>query len=434
MIKGAIPLQSSNPQVCIKAKPNGEKPVQLSSKSKPLDSFECDEDIEVISMPISTFSYREPFQPIPYEIQSTVLWMPSDPSYMENLLSKELGYMANPYYMQTMQPHITSQMRMILYDWMMEVCSELTLKRETFHLAVNYVDRFLSRSSGVKKEEYQLVGLSCMYLAAKIEEVLPPFLADWATSADNGYSVDLITFMEKKILKTIDFKVFPATSYNWINWLMTQWDSYIEFHFACVTGNNVKDFEMFADKKKLKDAYEERMILFKHANQKAYKRYRETMQILDVSLLHSAAMKFMPRQLACGLMYLMVSKYFYETHYCLLYYTGDSKDYSGEFARYSENNENLESLDPLHLESTAAVQELFSDFMQAAVEIENIEEIYGSVSFFHPFLEFEAVYDLPVVCKMQSRARLESHYEDFLAYQTHNIKNLDFISDYLRDS
>ena len=171
------------------------------------------------------------------------------------------------------------------------------------------------------------------------------------------------------------------------------------------------------------------MILFKTANQKAYKRFRETMQILDLSLLHSTGMKFTPRHTACGVMYLMISKYFYETNYALLYYTGDPKDFSAEISmRSSEKNENLDNIDPFHLESTAAVQELFSTFIQAAVDIENIEEIYGSVSFFHPFLEFEAVYDLPVVCRLQSRAKLESHYEDFLAYQTHNIKNLDFMT------
>ena len=52
--------------------------------------------------------------------------------------------------------------------------------------------------------------------------------------------------------------------------MMTEWDNYIEFHFGCVAGNNPKDFELFADKKKVKEAYEERMILFKQANQNAY--------------------------------------------------------------------------------------------------------------------------------------------------------------------
>lgn len=34
-------------------------------------------------------------------------------------------------------------MRAILIDWMMEVSSEFTLKRETFHLSVRYVDFYL---------------------------------------------------------------------------------------------------------------------------------------------------------------------------------------------------------------------------------------------------------------------------------------------------
>ena len=42
-------------------------------------------------------------------------------------------------------------MRAILVDWMMEVCSEFHLKRETFHLAVAYLDRHLSRSETVPK-------------------------------------------------------------------------------------------------------------------------------------------------------------------------------------------------------------------------------------------------------------------------------------------
>ena len=216
--------------------------------------------------------------------------------------------------------------------------------------------------------------------------------------------------------------------------MMTEWDNYIEFHFGCVAGNNPKDFELFADKKKVKEAYEERMILFKQANQKAYKRFRETMQILDESVLHSSSMKFMPRHLACGLLYLMISKFFYETNYALLYFTGDYKDQNSENSKYSEMIESFDNPDPFYLESAAAVQELFANFIRTAVNIENIEDIYGSVAFFHPFLEFEAVYDLPVVCRVQSKTKLESHYEEFLAYQTHNTKNIDFLTNNLKDN
>lgn len=34
-------------------------------------------------------------------------------------------------------------MRSILLDWAMEVCMEYLMKRETFHLAINYIDRYL---------------------------------------------------------------------------------------------------------------------------------------------------------------------------------------------------------------------------------------------------------------------------------------------------
>ena len=37
-------------------------------------------------------------------------------------------------------------MRAILYDWLMEVCNEFTLKRETYYLATYYIDRFLANS------------------------------------------------------------------------------------------------------------------------------------------------------------------------------------------------------------------------------------------------------------------------------------------------
>jgi len=64
-------------------------------------------------------------------------------------------------------------MRAILIDWMMEVCEEFECKRETFHYAVNYVDRYLSLSPGVKKYELQLVGLTSMYIASKMEVGFP---------------------------------------------------------------------------------------------------------------------------------------------------------------------------------------------------------------------------------------------------------------------
>jgi cyclin E len=42
-------------------------------------------------------------------------------------------------------------MRGILVDWMMEVCCEFHFKRETFYLAVCYVDLYLSKAEPILK-------------------------------------------------------------------------------------------------------------------------------------------------------------------------------------------------------------------------------------------------------------------------------------------
>ena len=72
------------------------------------------------------------------------------------LIKKEYEYSPNCNYFKNLQKVITPYMRAILIDWMMEVCNEFTLKRETFHLAVNYVDRILSLSCNVQKNDLQI--------------------------------------------------------------------------------------------------------------------------------------------------------------------------------------------------------------------------------------------------------------------------------------
>lgn len=52
--------------------------------------------------------------------------------------------------------------RCILLDWTMEVCFELGLKRQTWWLACNLTDRYLSLNKGLKEKELQLVGVTCL--------------------------------------------------------------------------------------------------------------------------------------------------------------------------------------------------------------------------------------------------------------------------------
>lgn len=44
-----------------------------------------------------------------------------------------------------------------------------SLQRQTFYLAQDYFDRFMWTQSGVDKSVLQLIGITCLFIAAKME-------------------------------------------------------------------------------------------------------------------------------------------------------------------------------------------------------------------------------------------------------------------------
>lgn len=72
---------------------------------------------------------------------------------------------------------MNAKMRAILVDWLVEVAEEYKLCADTLYLTINFIDRFLSVHI-VQRSHLQLVGVACMWVAAKYEEVHPPNVAD----------------------------------------------------------------------------------------------------------------------------------------------------------------------------------------------------------------------------------------------------------------
>ncbi|KAG7458726.1 hypothetical protein MATL_G00223700 [Megalops atlanticus] len=116
------------------------------------------------------------------------------------------------------QPDITNNMRTILIDWLVEVGEEYKLQNETLHLAVNYIDRFLSVMS-VLRGKLQLVGTAAMLLASKFEEIYPPEVAEFVYITDDTYTKKQVLRMEHLILKVLSFDLAAPT----INQFLTQY-------------------------------------------------------------------------------------------------------------------------------------------------------------------------------------------------------------------
>ncbi|ODM95409.1 G1/S-specific cyclin-E1 [Orchesella cincta] len=114
-------------------------------------------------------------------------------------------------------PVLTSQMRSILLDWIMDVCEAYHLHRETLYLAVDYLDRYLATQNNVLKNHLQLIGITCLFIAAKMEEIYPPKLKTFAYVTDGACSENEILDMELVVTKALKWKLTPMTPCNWVN-------------------------------------------------------------------------------------------------------------------------------------------------------------------------------------------------------------------------
>jgi hypothetical protein len=73
------------------------------------------------------------------------------------------------------QREINWEMRQTLVDWLLQVHLRYHLLPETLWIAVNIVDRFLTKRV-VSLVKLQLVGVTAMFIAAKYEEIVAPRL------------------------------------------------------------------------------------------------------------------------------------------------------------------------------------------------------------------------------------------------------------------
>lgn len=117
-------------------------------------------------------------------------------------------------------PDLSVKTRAVLVDWIMEVCSSEKQHRETFHLAIDYVDRFLGKFCGVKSCIFQLVGTAALFLASKYEEIYPPKLEEFVAYTDGACTEYDVRTFEIIMLKELEWSLSPLTSIHWLSMYM----------------------------------------------------------------------------------------------------------------------------------------------------------------------------------------------------------------------
>ncbi|KAJ3704543.1 hypothetical protein LUZ61_008248 [Rhynchospora tenuis] len=127
-----------------------------------------------------------------------------------NFRANELIRRPSSDFMEKLQSDITQNMRAILIDWLVEVCDEYCLVPDTLYLTVYLIDRFLSKSK-IERQRLQLLGITCMFIASKYEEICAPRVQEFCFITDNSYTKAEVLRMESQVLSLVGYNISVPT-------------------------------------------------------------------------------------------------------------------------------------------------------------------------------------------------------------------------------
>ena len=158
---------------------------------------------------------------IPYEYLTDIF----QSLHFEEVTIKCIPYMEK-------QKDINEKMRAVVINWVIEVHNRFKLYPETLFLSVNIFDRYLNRKI-MKRNRLQLLGVVCLLIACKYEEIFSPEIRDFVCILDKSFEKEDILSMEKEVLTVLKFSVTVATSLKFYEILCIKINtSKIDFFFG----------------------------------------------------------------------------------------------------------------------------------------------------------------------------------------------------------
>jgi hypothetical protein len=279
--------------------------------------------------------------------------------------------------------------------WMMEICEEFAFKRDTFHYACNYFDNYLTfGNEKIKnKKTLELIGITCISISGKIEEVQIPKLKEYANSIDESFEIKDIIDMEQNICSTLGWKLINVNINTWLNWYTCQWDLYID---------SVDDIKS----QLLKYIKEGDIIYYKKSNDNSYYNYRIICQLVDIIILDYYSYNFESRVLMAASLFVVI---------CINY----KFDYNFKKQTFRQQND-----------FSAYIFEVYNQFLSQSFDYNfNDEIMQKALAYCYQFKNFNFTYEIPLLYQIHQELLENGNYEDFVSYQTTN----DNIEDYLKD-
>ena len=154
--------------------------------------------------------------------------------YVDNIYlqhrSDEDNFIPDPNYMGEKQPHLKPEYRFTIVEWITNIVYNMqrqvsagldnanNFSTDTLYLAVYLIDRFLSKTPNLRGDKFQLVGITCLLIASKYEDIFSIKLDDVFKVSYKAYSKKEIKAMEIAILESLNYNITHAYSNTFVDY------------------------------------------------------------------------------------------------------------------------------------------------------------------------------------------------------------------------
>lgn len=102
-------------------------------------------------------------------------------------------------------------MRIILIEWLMVVCTKLKFSEYGFQLAICILEQYVKKSKNIIMKNLQLIGMTALCIANKVIDMRQILLTDLIFISGNVYTVDELRRCELDMLENIDYNIYHHT-------------------------------------------------------------------------------------------------------------------------------------------------------------------------------------------------------------------------------
>lgn len=123
-------------------------------------------------------------------------------------------------------------------------------------------------------------------MAAKIEEIYPPYVKFFSEATNDTVSIEEINLFETKIGECLNWNFDSFTTlFEWTSWFMQRWDDYVDSSLS----------------------YLKHQFQLKFYEEGSYSKYATLMNFVDVlSLDYDAKLEWKQRMVVASVMYLII--------------------------------------------------------------------------------------------------------------------------------